>query len=105
MKACAALVLAICLSACAATVPTSGLPERSVVAVDGQLYDIGQLTDSTWTAIAKPGIGPAVTGSAHRTAVLRVIERLSKCQVTDSDYSLEGRQLDAQVNCESRLKN
>ncbi|OYY45773.1 MAG: hypothetical protein B7Y03_15680 [Polaromonas sp. 24-62-144] len=76
--------------------------------VDGQTYDIGQLTESTWTALSRAdagNIGSAATGTAHRGAVLQAIERASGCKVTDSDYSLQGRQLDAQVDCAGRLKN
>jgi hypothetical protein len=102
----ALLALSACLSACAMTGPASDLPDRSAVVVDGQLYDIGRLTESTWTAISPPGAGSAPNiGAAHRIAVTLAIERASGCKVTDTDYSLEGRQLNAQVDCASRLKN
>lgn len=108
MKLIAPLAIAVVVAACAASQPGNDLASRSAVVVDGQTYDIGQLTESTWTAFSRAGAGnisSAATGSAHKEAVLRAIERASGCQVTDSDYSLQGRQLDAQVDCAGRLKN
>lgn len=105
MKTIAMLATAAVLGGCAITGAGNDLSARSAVVVDGRLYDIGQLTESTWTAIAQPGGGAANSGAAHRAAVLQAIERASGCRVTDSDYSLEGRQIDAQVDCASRLKN
>ena len=81
------------------------MPDPRVAVVDGQRYDIGPLTESTWTAISQPGASVPNSGAAHRLAVLQAIERASGCKVSDSDYSLEGRQLDAQLDCASRFKN
>ena len=105
LLAMAAAIAAV--AACAAGKPGSGLTTRSAVVVDGQPYDIGQLTESTWTAISKAGSGTTATNasSAHRSAVVQAIERASGCKVTDSDYSPQARQLDAQVDCAGRLKN
>jgi hypothetical protein len=105
MKNLAGLTVSAWLSACALGGTGGDLPDRSAAVVDGQLYDIGRLTDSTWTAITQAGAGTPTAGAAHRIAVLQAIERASGCKVTDSDYSLEGRQLNAQVDCTSRLKN
>lgn len=106
MKTQVLLLLSACLGACAVDGPGSDLPGRRVVIVDGQLYDIGQLTESTWTAISQSGASSASnSGASHRLIVLQAIERASGCRVSDSDYSLEGRQLDAQLDCASRLKN
>ena len=107
MKILVPLAIAAVVAACAAGRPGNDLTRRSAVVVDGQTYDIGQLTESTWTAISRAGSGTisAATGSAHKGAVLQAIERTSGCKVTDSDYSLQGRQLDAQVDCAGRLKN
>ena len=105
MKTQVLLVLSACLSACAFSGPGGDLPDRRVVLVDGQRYDIGRLTESTWTAISQPGASLPHSGAAHRLAVLQAIERASGCRVSDSDYSLEGRQLNAQLDCVSRLKN
>lgn len=105
MKQLVATTLLACLSACALTGPGGDLPDRSAVVIEGQLYDIGRLTESTWTAISQPGPGIPTHGAAHRLAVTQAIERASGCRVTDSDFALEGRQLNAQVDCASRLKN
>ncbi len=106
MKIILLLAMAAAVAACAAGKPGSDLTTRSAVVVDGQPYEIGQLTESTWTAISKAGSGAAANSSiAHRSAVLQAIERVSGCKVTDSDYSPQARQLDAQVDCAGRLKN
>ena len=105
MKTQVLLVLSACLNACAFSGPGGDLPERRLVLVDGQRYDIGRLTESTWTAISQPGASAPISSSAHRLAVLQAIERASGCRVSDSGYSLAGRQLDAQLDCASRLKN
>ncbi len=104
MKAQVMLVLSACLNACAFSGPGGDLPDRRVVLVDGQRYDIGRLTESTWTAISQPGASVSNSGAAHRLAVLKAIERASGCSVSDSDYSLGGRQLDAQLDCGGRLE-
>jgi len=103
----AALVVSACLSACALSGPGRDLPDRSAAMVDGQLYDIGRLTEGTWTAISQPRASTltAAAAASHRIAVILAIERTSGCKVTDSDYSVAGRQLNAQVDCTSRLKN
>lgn len=108
MKIILLLAMAAAVAACAAGKPGSDLTTRSAVVVDGQPYEIGQLTESTWTAISKAGSGATAAtnaSSAHRSAVLQAIERVSGCKVTDSDYSPQARQLDAQVDCAGRLKN
>ena len=105
MKTRVLVVLSACLSACAFSGPGGDFSDRRVVVVDGQRYAIGRLTESTWTAISQPGASTPNSGAAHRLAVLQAIERASGCRVSDSDYSIKGRQLDAQLDCASRLKN
>jgi hypothetical protein len=96
------LVLAgISLAGCA----TAGDPPAHRVSVEGRTYLISQLTAGTWTATA-PGAAREVAGSpSGRAALLQAIEQRSGCKVTDSDYSRNGTQLDAQVDCPSGLKN
>ena len=105
MKIQVLLVLSASLGACAFSGPGGDLPDRRVVLVDGQRYEIGRLTESTWTAISQQGASVPNSGAAHRLAVLQAIARASGCRVSDSDYSLEGRQLNAQLDCASHLKN
>lgn len=94
----------ICLSAC--TLPSSpGDPVTHQVSVDGQPCQLSQLTAGTWTATASGMARPLVTSLSHKAALLQAIEKTSGCKVTDSNYSRQGRQLDAQVDCGSKLKN
>jgi hypothetical protein len=98
-----ALLAGIALAGCAAS--AAGDPPAHRVSVEGRTYLISQLTASTWTATA-PGAAREVAGSpSGRTALLQAIEQRSGCKVTDSDYSRNGRQLDAQIDCASRLKD
>ena len=97
----AALVM---LSACSLPSPT-GDPVVHKLSVAGQPYLLRQLTAGTWTASA-PGEASLVSStSLNRAALLQAIEKISGCKVTDSDYSHQGAQLDAQVDCASHLKN
>ena len=86
------------LNACAIN-PSPGEPAVHKVSVQGETYALSQLTASTWTATAAAN-AKAFAGSAIGTAELRqAIEKMSGCKVTDSDYSRQGRQFDAQVDC------
>ncbi|MCZ8254307.1 MAG: hypothetical protein O9327_01335 [Polaromonas sp.] len=97
-----AMFAAVALWGCAAT---AGDPPSHRVSVEGRTYLISQLTAGTWTA-SSPNAAAAVSGSpSGRAALLQAIEQRSGCKVTDSDYSRNGTQLDAQVDCDSRLKN
>jgi hypothetical protein len=94
----------ICLSAC--TLPSSpGDPVTHQVSVDGQPYQLSQLTAGTWIATASGVARPLESSLSSRAALLEAIEKTSGCQATDSDYSRQGRQLDAQVDCGSKLNN
>ena len=95
------------LSACALP-PRPSLPAEPaplVVSVDGQSYRLSPLTASTWTATATGLARPLANNSTGKAALLREIENASGCKVTDSDFSRQGMQLDAQVDCGSQLKN
>ena len=94
----------ICLSACA-LITAPGEPVARKVNVEGEPYLLSQLTASTWTATTPASAGPRVNNSANRVALLQAIEHTSGCKVTDSNYSRDGMQLDAQVDCGSRLRN
>lgn len=94
----------VCLSAC--TLPSSpGDPVTRQVSVDGQPCQLSQLTAGTWTATASGVARPLENSLSSRTALLEAIEKISGCKVTDSNYSRQGRQFDAQVDCGSKLKN
>lgn len=67
-------------------------------------FRVEPLTASTWTATVIDSKRPLPTDANSRAAQLDAIEKHSGCKVTDSDYSGQGRQLDAQVDCGSRLR-
>ena len=94
----------ICLSACA-LITAPGEPVARKVNVEGEPYLLSQLTASTWAATTPASAGPRVNSASSRAALLLAIEHSSGCKVTDSNYSRDGLQLDAQVDCGSRLKN
>lgn len=97
-------VATVGLSACALTSPLTE-PDAHRVSINSESYLINQLTASTWTASAT-GLTRLLAGdSSNRKALLQAIEKISGCQVTDSDYSRQGMQLDAQIDCGSRLQN
>ena len=95
---CAALGL---VTACA-VMKEPGDAVAQQVNVAGEVFIIQQLTESTWTASSTRIMKP-VAATAVSTALLRqAIEKASGCKVTDSDFSRQGRQFDAQVDCASR---
>ena len=92
------------LSACAITPPPGG-PAGHRVSVNGEEYVLSQLTEATWIATS-PGISkPLPASTASRHGLRRAIEKTSGCKVTDSDYSRQGQQFDAQVDCGSGPPN
>ncbi|UUZ68427.1 hypothetical protein LP416_30560 [Polaromonas sp. P2-4] len=97
-------VATVGLSACALTSPLTE-PDAHRVSINSESYLINQLTASTWTASATGLTRPLAGDSSNRKALLQAIEKISGCQVTDSDYSRQGMQLDAQIDCGSRLQN
>ncbi len=83
---------------------SNGSPKPNV-SIGGDAYLINQITASTWTATAPGSTKPLASSAASKIELLDAIEKTSGCKVTDSDYSHHGTQLDAQVECGSRLKN
>lgn len=89
------------LGACA-LIPLPGEPAAHRVTVGGDSYIVKQITEGTWTANST-GSPKALANTPAGTAALRLaVEKTSGCTVTDSDYSREGKQFDAQVNCPGR---
>lgn len=70
--------------------------------LDGQRYQVEQITASTWTATPATSQPGAVSQSI---AMARAIEKASGCRVTDSSLAQQGTVLNAQVDCGSKLKN
>lgn len=108
MNALALLVTVIVvtgLSACAMNTPASDVPDVHEVRIEGQAYRLTPLTAATWTASPTGLDATRAVAAAHQPLLLNAIEKASGCKVTDSDASRGGRQLDAQVDCGSKLKN
>ena len=73
------------------------------VSCNGEVFTPRQLTESTWTANST-GILKPLPGTPVSTAMLQeAVEKTSGCKVTDSDFSRQGKQFDAQVDCGSKL--
>ncbi len=93
------------LSACAAH-PFTDDASTHTVNLGGRTYLISQLTAGTWTAAASGLLRKTLADdAADKAALLSAIEKTSGCKVTDSDYSRQGMQLDAQVDCGKGRKN
>jgi hypothetical protein len=90
------------LAGCATTGAAD--PPAQRVSIEGKTYLISQLTAGTWTATS-PGATQLSSTATGRAALLQAIEKTSGCKVTDADYSRSGMQFDAQVDCDSQLKN
>ena len=107
MKNCMKLLLlaaSVALCACS-IIPLPGDPPAHKVSLDGETYLLKQITESTWT-VNSTGSMQTLAASAASTASLRkAVEITSGCKVTDSDYSRQGRQFDAQVDCVSKMAN
>ena len=101
------LISSACILAALTACSSTSLEKSTSTTIDiaGSPYVIAQLTASTWIATAA-GNPRVISGSTPgKAALLSAIEQASRCKVTDSDYSRQGMQLDAQVDCGSRLKN
>jgi len=104
MKAGAALLLAAAslgLTACASFGPPEVVSEPMAhsVSMNGKSFVLRQITESTWTVNAFSDLD-VLTNTPAATATMRqAVEQTSGCTVTDSDYSSQGRQFDAQVEC------
>ena len=91
------------LGACA-LMPLPNEPVAQKVSVEGETHLLTQITDSTWTA--RSAVRKPLASTPASTAALRLaVEQASGCKVTDSDYSAQGRQFDAQVSCDSTRPN
>ncbi len=102
---CCLLALPCTLAACVSP-PLPGEPAPHQVKVNGDVFIIRQLTESTWTATSSGLLLKPLDDSSASTIILRdAVENISGCKVTDSDFSHHGKQFDAQVECDSALSN
>ena len=97
-------LIGLTVSACT-TNPMPGDETAPTVMVNGQTHLVRQLTASTWTATPTDTAQAAANKPVNVAALLLAIEKASGCRVTDSHYSRNSAQLDAQVDCDGRLKN
>lgn len=88
---------AAALGGCALPAGKAAMAGRTVE-VEGRPYLVSPLTASTWT-VTSPA-GKQSLPRATTPALLKAVETVSGCKVTDSDYSQDGLQLDAQVDCD-----
>lgn len=92
------------MSGCAMLALTTEPASRRVT-VGSESFMVRQITESTWT-VSATGNRQILTETPATTAALeQAVEMVSGCRVTDSDYSRQGTQFDAQVSCKSGLDN
>ena len=108
MKACMAGLLAVAgasLTACAPLGLPGDLaaPPAHRLSLGGQSYLVRQITDSTWTVTSTASRAVLASTAGASAALRQAVEIASGCKVTDSDYSSQGRQFDAQVECPGAL--
>lgn len=103
MKLCLALC-ALVLCACTAN-PVAQTSVQQKVQVAGNDFHVSQLTAGTWIAVARETGKPVPRGSTDRAVLVDAIAKTSGCKVTDVNYSRDGLQLDAQVDCGGRSGN
>lgn len=97
-------VLSFGISGCA-MLPWAAEPPVQTLTLNGEAYSFRQITEGTWTANTD-GKRKVLPGAPSDTAALQqAVEKLSGCTVTDSDYSRQGTQFDAQVSCAGGTAN
>lgn len=89
------------LTACASFGPPDVVsePEAHRVSIGSESFVLRQITESTWTVNSSFGLNALTNTPAATAAMRQAVEKTSGCMVTDSDYSSQGRQFDAQVEC------
>ena len=92
------------LAGCA-LITLPGEPAAHAVTVGGDTYILKQITESTWTADSTGNLKTLANTPAGTAALRLAVEKTSGCKVTDSDYSRQGKQFDAQVSCPGSLNN
>ncbi|MDH6184970.1 hypothetical protein [Polaromonas sp. CG_23.6] len=107
MKQCIAWAFAVAslgISGC--TLPgVTAEPAPRMMTLDGKSFRVRQITESTWTASAAGNEKILAQTPSAQTSLRQAIEMVSGCRVTDSDYSRQGTQFDAQVSCARSLDN
>ena len=107
MSLCGPLLVAVVslgMSGCAMLAGNAESPARNVT-LGGESYVVRQITESTWTASAAGNQKILTATPAAAASLQKAVEMVSGCSVTDSDYSRQGTQFDAQVSCAGGLAN
>ncbi|RYX98188.1 MAG: hypothetical protein EOO28_01250 [Comamonadaceae bacterium] len=97
-----ALTMSVLLGGCSLMAPPADGMRQ--VSIEGQAYQLSQLTEGTWTMAPVRAEAPPLNPRS-RADLVNAVETASGCKVTDSDFSQQGRQFDAQVDCAARIKN
>lgn len=108
MKACRAWLLAVAGASLTACAPLGqpgdpAAPPARRLSLGGESYLVRQITESTWTVTSTASRAILGSTAVASTALRQAVEIASGCKVTDSDYSSQGRQFDAQVECPGAL--
>ena len=90
------------LTACASPGMLSDPPAHRL-SVGGESYLLRQITESTWTVSSTAHLKVLANTPATTASLRQAVENASSCKVTDSDYSAQGKQFDAQVECPGAL--
>ena len=93
------LAFVLSVSACSFKQPVAEMDLERVIYIGGSGYVISQLTASTWTARATSKQPLTGGRAASHIELIGAIEQVSGCKVTDSNYSGQYSQLDAQLDC------
>ena len=94
-----AAISALALSACTTSPVATTNSSQQKIQLGGNSYVISQLTPGTWTATSQNAGKPVPRGATDRALLVEAIAKTSGCKVTDVNYSRDGLQLDAQVDC------
>ena len=97
-------VVSFAISGCA-MLPWNAEPPVHTLTLNGEAYSFRQITESTWTANADANQKVLARTPSGTASLRKAVERLSGCTVTDSDYSRQGMQFDAQVSCAGGTAN
>jgi hypothetical protein len=92
-------LLAACVLLVACGTSGSGPMRPTRIEIGERPYLVSPLTASTWTVSSPSNRQTLPRDAGARTAQLQAIEKISGCRVSDSNYSDDGLQLDAQVEC------
>ena len=98
------LLPAVALCACGAYQANVDSPQSKVRTSGGEAL-ISQLTAGTWIDMSRDAKVPLPRTARDKAVLVNAITAASGCNVTDTNDSRDGLQLDAQVECDVLRKN